>query len=81
MVDSEKNICELDIGDSLYVHMFDNNLNKVPARCDIIGKNTNYYQVKYIDGRVFSLLRDNVEKIFFYTEEQAISALNQEVIK
>ena len=81
MADSEENICKLDVGDSLYVHMYDNNLKKVPARCDIVGKNTNYYHVKSIDGRMFNIPRYNTEKIFFYTEEQAKNALNEGVVK
>lgn len=76
MVDNKENICELDIGDPIYVHMFDDNLNKVPVRCDIIGENINYYHVKCIDGRMFSIPRNSIEKTFFYTEEQARRVLH-----
>lgn len=68
------------IGGKLYIHQFDNALNKIVVECEIIQVNEadELLRIETEDGRVLNLTFRFVGKTVFLTREEAERALKGE---
>lgn len=65
------------VGKKIYIHQFDNKMQKVVVECKIIKQNNaeELFKVKLADGRRLTLLYQFVGKTVFLTKEDAERAL------
>lgn len=68
------------VGKKIYIHQFDNKMQKVVVECKIIKQNNaeELFKVKLADGRRLTLLYQFVGKTVFLTKEDAERTLKGE---